>query len=175
MLIFGRINFNHYRTMKKIYSLVFVLMACYSAHAQIDSGEKFIGGTFSVVSANGTSSTMVTPEFKYAHADNRLVGVTAGIVAGGANTAFVIGPNYTWAFPIQDNLFWLLSGYGNVTFGDYSDFTLGVYPGLGYRIHDRIIVALTNNGLSYSTNSELFIFNAGLSALGIRAYLRIGK
>lgn len=100
LLIFGRMNFNHYSTMKKIYTLVFVLMACYSAHAQIGSGEKFVGGTFSVVNANGTSSTMVTPEFKYAHVDNRMVDVTAGIVAGGANTAFVIGPNYTWAFPI---------------------------------------------------------------------------
>lgn len=161
--------------MKKLSTLILVLIVCYGAKAQIGAGEKFLGGSVSFFGSNGANNVIILPDFKYAHAENRLVGVTAGLISADPNTSFVIGPNYTWVFPIKDNLFWLLSGYGNITFGDASDFTFGAFPGLGYRVHERILVALTSSGFSYSTSAEAFGLGANLSGLGVRAYLRIGK
>ncbi len=161
--------------MKKLSTIILLLIVCYGAKAQVTSGEKFLGGGLSISSSNGTTAVTILPEFRYAHADNRLLGGRAGVSSSGSVTLIHLGPNYTWLFPIEGNFFWSLTGFVDFTFGDINDVRLGGFPGLGYRIHDKWMINLTNSGISYSTNAELFSLNASLSGFSVGAFYRIGK
>jgi hypothetical protein len=161
--------------MKKLIFLIAFVLVAYASQAQIAKGEKFLGGSLTAVSSAGFDQVNIIPEFKYALSDKGMIGVSAGVSSVQNNTSFVIGPNYTWIFNIEGNLFWLLTGYGQFTFGDRDDFSIGAFPGLGYRIHDRILLGLTNGGVYYSTELEGVALNAGLNGLALRAYIRLGK
>lgn len=161
--------------MKRLIILILFIAVAEAGQAQINKGEVFLGGTLNILSWPGSDQVTIVPEVKYALSEKGLVGISAGVSSGNNNASFIIGPNYTWAFPLEGNLFWLLTGYGQATFGDRSDVSIGAYPGLGYRIHDRFLLALTNGGLYYSSDLEGIVVNAGLSGLGLRAYVRLGK
>lgn len=161
--------------MKRLIVALLFAMPALAAQAQISKGEMFLGGNFNIISSSPVDQVTILPEFKYALSEKGMVGISAGVSSFNNSTSFVIGPNYTWVFNIKDNLFWLLAGYGQFTFGDTEDVSFGAYPGLGYRIHERFLVALTQSGFYYSTALDGIALNAGLNGLGVRAYIRISK
>jgi hypothetical protein len=161
--------------MKRVLVVLLLVVSAAAVQAQITKGEMFLGGNLNIISSSGFDQVTIVPEFKYALSEKGMVGVSAGVSSSAGINSFIIGPNYTWLFNIEGNLFWLLTGYGQVTFGDTEDVSIGAYPGLGYRIHERFLVALTNGGFLYSTALDGIALNAGLNGLGVRAYIRISK
>jgi hypothetical protein len=175
--------------MKRLSIATLLVLFAFAGHAQINKGESFIGGSILSVSqspsifSNGFDGIFqLSPEYVYAIKDNRLLTLGASFRAqAGERPVYSIEPSYEWLFPINEKLFWQVGVFGRMQFSNGGDSNLDqVYlgvslPGLGYRLHDRIVLNLYTGSLSYEFKNEFFQLSGRMSGLSFGALVRLGK
>ncbi|MEQ8582962.1 MAG: hypothetical protein RIC30_11505 [Marinoscillum sp.] len=161
--------------MKKIALLAFCLSMFGLANAQISKGEHFLGGTVNISDNDGSGSLTLLPEYWYAIGDQDILGLAIGYISRSVpDVSYTIfRPSYTKTFPIEDNFFWFLNGYLDLSFGDQERVAPGVSPGLGYRVHKSTVVVLRGGGISYDFKEKYFDMGVNTANMGMSVYFRI--
>lgn len=163
--------------MKKSLILISLCLLCLASYAQVSKGESLLGGTIKAYFPGGKDYMLgVIPEYKYAISNKDLLGLSVGFTRmNELTTEYLVGPNYTRMFSLSENIFVLLSGYAHTTIRDVNYFVCGVFPGLGYRLNQRFLVTLRNEGIYYHDTRNDISMNMGLNSLSINAYCKIGR
>jgi len=175
--------------MKRLSIAALFVFVAFAGQAQINKGESFISGSISGTSANTTifsegfnGTFQLSGGYNYAIKDNRLLGLSASFGAiEGQRNIYSITPSYRILFPINDKLFWQIGAFGSLLFqsggeSNINQFSVGIsLPGLGYRLHDRIILNLSAGSLSYGFDYQILNLSWGTSSLSLGALLRLGK